>query len=264
MNEYGVDSLQLSAGQLITQAQIDLISFLILKAGVYSSLPSDVNTSRFWNQTFTTFQYVQPSIRLMKDSGKPTGVFFFSYAWSYAAAEYEARLACDAMDQWTEHCDWPIFIDWESTGRYSPAGAQGAYEALVTAGITPTASIGHDVVTAWMTVLRQRGYIPGLYTGGDLGRNLFGESWIQQKRQEGLYYWEAAYNNTGPMQACDIWQKSDRGDLLGVRVDDDYVRDDRIWNIGPGPGPSSGIPIWLLLKIAERNRGDKRGCTILL
>ena len=76
MNEYGVDSLQLSSGQLITQAQVDLINFLILKAGVYSSVPSDVNTSAFFNQTFTTFPYIIPSIQLMKSNNKLKNINF--------------------------------------------------------------------------------------------------------------------------------------------------------------------------------------------
>lgn len=257
MNEYGVDSLQLSAGQLITQSQVDLITFLILKAGVYSSVPSDVNTSAFFNQTFTTFPYVIPSIQLMKSNNKPTGVYFFSYAWSYLAAQYEATLACDAMDNWSDKPDFPIFIDWERTGYYDYRA--GAYEALSMAGITPTSTIVHDVVDAWMTVMTNRGYIPGLYTGGSLAETLFGNSWLQTKRSQGLYYWEAAYNNVGPMHNCDIWQKSDSGNLLGVVVDDDYIKDDRIWNITP----SSNIPLWLKVYIA--NRGERNAkCTILL
>lgn len=256
MNEYGVDSLQLSSGQLITQAQVDLINFLILKAGVYSSVPSDVNTSAFFNQTFTTFPYIIPSIQLMKSNNKPTGVYFFSYAWSYSAAQYEATLACDAMDAWPDKADFPCFIDWEKTGYHDYRA--GAYEALEMAGITPTASIVHDVTQAWMDVLQSRGYIPGLYTGGSLAGDLFGDSFIQGKRSQGLYFWEAAYNNVGPMHDCDIWQKSDSGDLLGVVVDDDYVKDDRIWNIKP-----KGIPIWLKLYIAQRGEQNAK-CTILL
>lgn len=255
MNEYGVDSLALSSDHAITQAQVDLINYLGLKAGVYSSLPSDVNTSAFWNQTFTTFQYVQPGIHLMKQNGKPTMVYFFSYAWSYAAAQYEATLACDAVDQWTDKPDWPLFIDWETTGYYDHRA--GAYEALIMAGITPTASILHDVINGWYDTIRSRGYNPGLYTGGAMTRDIIGDGWLQAKRAQGLYYWEAAYNNIGPMQNCDIWQKSDSGDLLGTVVDDDYIRDDRIWNIS-----GAGLPIWLKLYLA--NRGDTHGKHTLL
>ncbi len=259
MNEYGVDSLQLSAGQLITQAQIDLIEYLILKAGVYSSVPSDVNTPGFFNQTFTTFQYVVPSIQLMKQSNKPTGVYFFSYAWSAQAAAYEAQLACDALDTWSEKPDFPIFLDWESTGNTSPPSAMGAYEALIAAGITPTAQIVHDVTEAWMTTLQSRGYIPGLYTGGSLAGDLFGNSFLQAKRAQGLYFWEAAYNPVGPMHDCDIWQYSDSGNLLGVVVDENRIRDDRIWDIHP----VHGLPIWLKIFIANRGE-NKNGCTVLL
>ena len=228
-----------------------------MKAGVYSSVPTDVNTPAFFNQTFTTFPYVIPSIQLMKANSKPTGVFFFSYAWSTSAAQYEATLACNAMDQWSDKADFPIFLDWEKTGYYDYRA--GAYEALEMAGITPTASIVHDVVDAWMSTLSARGYIAGLYTGGSIAGTLFGDTYIQNKRSQGLYYWEAAYNNVGPMHNCDIWQKSDSGNLLGTVVDDDYIKDDRIWNLSP----SSNIPIWLKIYLA--NRSDKHAkCSILL
>lgn len=252
MYEYGVDSLALSSDHAITQSQVDLINFLGLKAGLYSSVYTDVNTAAFWSQTFTTLTYVQPGIRLMQQNNKPTMVFFFSYAWSYASAQLEATLACDAVDQWTYKPEWPLFIDWERTGQ--GGGGSGAYEALVTAGITPTSTIVHDVVNAWIDVCTARGYRPGLYTGGALVNELFGDAWIQNKRANGLYFWEAAYNNTGPMHRCDIWQKSDSGSLLGTRVDDDYIYDDRMWNMVP----TSNIPTWLKVYLTKEKNKDAK------
>lgn len=261
MNEFGIDSLQYSAGQQITQAEVDQIEYIILKSGISSAGVPQMLTPAYFQQTMSTYQFFEPTVRLMKANGKPTGAYFFSYAWNRASAEYEATIMCNSMDALTDKPAFPLFLDWESTGA-SQMAYFGAYEALIYHGITPTAQIVQEVTQGWKSVVESRGYRAGLYTSGSLARDLFGASFIQQQRQAGLFYWEASWSTSQPMVACDVWQYAGDQRWNGVTVDFNRIMDDRIWNTGPGP--SSGIPIWLLLKIAERNRGDKRGCTILL
>ena len=175
MNEFGIDSLQLSAGQLITQAQVDQIDFLILKSGISSAGVPQMLTPAYFQQTMSTYQYFEPSVRLMRQNNKPTGAYFFSYAWNRASAEYEATIMCDSMDALTDKPDWPLFIDWESTGSTQMAYF-GAYEALIYHGITPTAAIVQDVSDGWKSVVESRGYRAGLYTSGSLARDLWGNT----------------------------------------------------------------------------------------
>lgn len=263
MNEFGIDSLQFSAGQQITQSQVDQIEYIILKSGLSSAGVPQMLTPAYFSQTMSTFQFFEPTVRLMKQNNKPIGAYFFSYAWNRASAEYEAQIMCDSMDALTDKPDWPLFIDWESTGS-SQMASYGAYEALIYHGITPTAAIVQDVAAGWKSVVESRGYHAGLYTSGSLARDLFGSSFIQQQRSAGLYYWEAAWGVSQPFLSCDVWQYAGDQSWNGVTVDFNRVMDDRIWNLGPGPGPgpSSSIPIWLKLKMARSDQNAK--CTILL
>ena len=256
MNEFGIDSLQYSAGQQITQAEVEQIAFLILKSGVSSAGVPQMLTPAYFQQTMSTFQYFEPSVRLMRQNNKPTGAYFFSYAWNRASAEYEATIMCDSMDALTDKPDWPLFIDWESTGSQQMA-TFGAYEALLYHGITPTAQIVQDVTDGWKSVVESRGYKAGLYTSGSLASSLWGNTYIQAARANGLYYWEAAWGASTYL-TCDLWQYAGDQQWNGVTVDYNRVMDDRIWS----GGGSSNIPIWLMFRMARGENNAKR--TILL
>lgn len=257
MNEFGIDSLQYSAGQQITQAEVDQIDFIILKSGVSSAGVPQMLTPAYFQQTMSTYQYFEPTVRLMKANGKPTGAYFFSYAWNRASAEYEARIMCDSMDALTDKPEFPLFLDWESTGRSESTAVMGAYEALRYHGITPTTAIVQEVAQGWKSVVESRGYRAGLYTGADLALNLFTSSFIQQQRQAGLYYWEASWSLSQPAVSCDVWQYRGDQSWNGVTVDFNRIMDDRIWSGG------GKIPIWLLMKIAQRSEHNAK-CTIFL
>lgn len=262
MNEFGIDSLQYSAGQQITQAEVNQISFLILKSGISSAGVPQMTTPAYFNQTMTTFSFFEPSVVLMHQNNKPIGAYFFSYAWNRASAEYEATIMCDSMDLLGNKPDWPLFLDWEKTGATQMA-YYGAYEGCVYHGITPTSSMVQDISDGWKAVVESRGYHAGLYTSGSLASGLWGNTYLQNKRAQGLYYWEATWA-ANPMLSCDIWQSAGDQQWNGVTVDYDYVRDDRMWNIGPTPPtPPSTIPIWLKIYLAQRGENNGKR-TILL
>lgn len=257
MNEFGIDSLSLADFMPLTQAMVDQITFMIQKSGTSTGGPQDVGTPAYFNQTMRTHTYFEQNVQLMQQNGKPIGAYFFSFAWDYASAKYEAELECDHLSALQHRPDWPVFIDWEQVSR----------DAVVAKGFPITSQRLEDIVHGWADGCRGKGYIPGFYTGAAIARDDFGNTLIQQLRNEGIYFWEAHYTPAPQpwVMPCDIWQY-DAGpnntgvSWMGTVVDFNKVMDDRIWNIGPTPG--SGIPIWLKLYIA--NRGDKNGCTILL
>ena len=232
MNEIGIDSLSLAAYMPLTQAMVDQISFMIQKNG-YSSLgASAVGTQAYFNQTFTTYNYFQQNVQLMQQNSKPIGAYFFSYAWDYNSAYYEATLECGAIDGYTYKPDWPIFLDWE----------QAARNALVNKGFSITSSRLVDIVHGWADGCTAKGYRAGFYTGAANARDDFGSSAIQSLRNEGIYFW------------------------MGTVVDWNKIGDDRMWNISPTPPspPSpSTIPIWLKIKMAQGGSNNGK-CTILL
>ena len=263
MNEFGVDSLEFSRYTMITQSQVDQIQYLILKSGISSAGVNQMLTPAYFTQTMSTFALFEPSVRLMKQNGKPTGAYFFSYAWNRASAEYEAQIMCDSIDALTDKPEWPLFIDWESTGDSSDISKMGAYEALIYHGITPTSAIVHDVVDGWKSVVESRGYKAGFYTGGSIGSTLAGSSFIQDRRNNGLYYWEAAWPPaTHPYVTCDIWQYQGEQMWNGIRVDYNKVMDDRIWQ--GGGGGSGNIPLWMMLYLKSRGEQNNGKYTVLL
>lgn len=253
MNEFGIDSLQLSNGQMITQAQIDAITFFIPQVGWLNGAYNAVGTSAFFSKTMTVYQYSGPSVKAMRNNNKYAGVFFFSHAWNAASAIYEANKTCDIVDTYELPPNFPIFLDWESTG----VPGTGAWNALINAGITPTTALIQEVITAWKTRIEQRGYRAGFYTSGSLADTLVTNTWLQAQRANNLYYWEAVWA-ANPMHSCDIWQYNGDQMWMGVPVDYDKIQDDRIFN----GGGSSNLPIWLKLKMARGSNNGK--CTILL
>lgn len=253
MNEFGIDSVQLSNGQMITQAQIDAITFFIPQVGWLNGAYGSVGTSAFFTKTMTVYQYAGPSVKAMRQNNKYAGVFFFSHAWNAASAEYEADKTCDIIDAYDMPPNFPVFLDWESTG----VPGTGAWNALIAAGITPTTALIQEVISAWKARIEQRGYRAGFYTSGALTSSLVNDAWLQGQRANNLYYWEAVWA-ANPMHNCDVWQYNGDQMWMGVPVDYNRILDDRIFN----GGGSSNIPIWLMLKMA---RGSKHGeCTILL
>lgn len=258
MNEIGIDSLSLAAYMPLTQAMVDQIAFMIQKSGTSSAGPQQVGQQSYFQQTMSTNAYFEQNVQLMQQNGKPIGAYFFSFAWDYASAKYEAELECDHLNALQYKPDWPVFIDWEAVSR----------NAVVAAGFPITQQRMLDIFHGWKDGCTGKGYVPGFYSSAAILRDDLGNSNVQMLRSEGMYCWEAHYDVQQPwVLPVDIWQydagpEHTGASWMGTVVDWNKVMDDRIWNIGPGP--SSGIPIWLLLKIAERNRGDKRGCTILL
>lgn len=257
MNEIGIDSLSLAAYMPLTQAMVDQITFMIQKSGTSSAGPQQVGTQAYFNQTMSTNQYFEQNVQLMQQNEKPIGAYFFSFAWDYASAKYEAELECDHLNALQHRPDWPVFIDWEAVSR----------NAVVAAGFPITQQRMHDIIQGWVDGCRGKGYLPGFYTSAAIARDDIGNTIIQNFRAQGVYFWEAHYT-TAPqpwVMPCDVWQydagpKNTGAEWMGTVVDWNKVMDDRMWQIGPSP--ASGIPIWLKLYIA--NRGDRNGCTVLL
>lgn len=251
MNEIGIDSLSLANYIPLTQAMVDQIAYMIQKNGYSSAGGSEVGQPSYFHQTFTTYTYFEQNVQLMQQNNKPIGAYFFSFAWDYASAKYEAELECDALNAGTYKPDWPVFLDWEQVSR----------DAVVAAGFPITSARLSDIVHGWADGCRGKDFLPGFYTGAAIARDDFGNTLIQSLRAEGIYFWEAHYT-TAPqpwITPYDIWQYDDNDTWIdGAVVDWNRIGDDRMWEIG-----GSHIPVWLKLYLA--NRGERNGkCTILL
>lgn len=267
MNEFGIDSLQLAAGQPMTQAMVDDIAFAIQKNGRSSKGPESIGSSAYFNQTFLTYDYFEQNVRIMHENNKPIGAYFFSYAWDYNSAYYEATLECDALRVLTYQPDWPVFIDWETASR----------NAVAAHGYAITSQRLQDIVHGWAQGCRDKGFIPGFYMGAAIARDDLGATAVQNLRAENIYFWEAHYDVATPyVVPYDIWQYYAGPDHTGtiwhgVKTDFNKIGDDRMWNIGPVPPtpptppvPASTIPIWLQLYMKQRGDNSNGKHTILL
>lgn len=250
MNEFGIDSLSLSQFMAATPAMIADIDFAILKWGTSSAGPAQVNTPAYFNQTMATGAYVVQNVQAIQGAGKPVGDYFFSYAWNAASAEYEAQITCEHLLSLSVQPDFPVFLDWESTGYWDYR--MGAYEALISAGITPTSAIVQEACDAWTAKVQSYGFRAGLYTSSSLATGLFTDAYLQDRRtNRNLFYWEATWAPSNVL-ACDVWQYAGDQAWHGTVVDYNKILDDRIW-----AGGGSSIPIWLKLYLAKR--GDQHG-----
>lgn len=263
MNEFGIDSLQLAGDRPMTQAMVNAIAYAIQKNGVSSKGPEAIGSSSYYNQTFTTYNYFEQNVQIMHQNNKPIGAYFFSYAWDYNSAYYEATLECDALRVLTYQPDWPVFIDWETASR----------NAVAAHGYAITSQRLQDIVHGWAQGCRDKGYVPGFYMGAAIARDDLGSSAVQSLRAEGIYFWEAHYRVTTPyVVPYDIWQYNDNQTWIdGTIVDYNTIGDDRMWNIGPVPPtpptppvPASTIPIWLQLYMKQRGDNSNGKHTILL
>ena len=247
MNEFGVDTISAVNASIVNDS-----AFGIFRQGWFGY--TDMGTNAY--KTRTTWSGYDaaflPNMQAFQAAGKPAGVYFFSHAWDAASAKHEVDVTIQRCQQLGVTPDWPLFLDWESTG-----GAAGSYEALVNIGITPTQSLIRTIFTAWCERCIERGYRAGFYTNQWIAASLLGTSYIDTLRNAGYWYWDAEWGVSNPWYNCDIWQSLNDRPMYGVNVDYNYVKDDRVWN------GYSNIPIWLMLKMNQR--GDRRGkCTILL
>lgn len=251
MNEFGVDTLD-----EVSQSIVDTTEFGIFRQGWFGY--SDMCTPAYLTRTtwYNTDPYWTQNVRIYQNSNKPGSVYFFSHAWNAASAVHEADVCIQKCVDSNITPDWPVFLDWESAGP----GSGGSYEALVAHGITLTNALFTEIITAWCQRINQLGYRAGWYTNQWIASSILGTSTIDSLRNNAWYYWNAEWNSgaTNPWYSCDIWQKIADTPYLGVNIDWNYVRDDRIWN----GGGHSNIPIWLMLKMAGEKKNGK--CTILL
>lgn len=253
MNEFGVDT---AFANYLTQAAVDDIEYGIFRLTDLGA--SGSGSSAYYNKTFTPDAACLPNMQIVQNNNKPAGMYFFSHAWNYESAAFEARLCCDQLDAWGFRPRLGVFLDFERLGQ---TGRTGGYENLIYLGITPTPAVMQSIVTGWCDTIRARGYKAGFYMNGDPIRATT-DAWIQQARFNASlgspYFWLAQWASQNDWD-CDIWQYRADQAFHGINVDYNRVLNERVLSGGGG-----AIPIWLMLKIAQQ-RSDRSGkCTILL
>lgn len=136
----------------------------------------------------------------------PAMIYWFSYGWNAAMAANEADYAIAQAAKYWKEC--PIAFDLEyDTVRYAR-----------TRGVEITKKIATDMAIAFLGRVRDKGYIPVIYTNKDYLKNYFDMGKIT-KEVGMVYVWYARYNTTLPTSEeniPDIWQYTSKGKIDGV------------------------------------------------
>lgn len=136
----------------------------------------------------------------------PAMIYWFSYGWNATMAANEADYAIVQAEKFWEEC--PIAFDLEyDTVRYAR-----------TKGVEITKKIATEMAIAFLTRVRDKGYIPVIYTNKDYLKNYFDMGKIT-KEVGTVYVWYARYTNdlpTSEENIPDIWQYTSKGKIDGV------------------------------------------------
>lgn len=131
------------------------------------------------------------------------GTYHFSYATSVKEAADEARFAVEmAKKEKLDPSETVIFYDFE-------------YDTVNNAkkkGVTLKPSDCQAFTEAFLDIIEEAGYLPGVYYNQDYYVNWYGKNFLSNRR---WYLWLADYTG-GPSYPCDIQQYSSTGKVKGI------------------------------------------------
>ncbi len=143
---YGID---LSYWNFATSSGLDYscVDFAELLAdGVdYAIIRIGYGSSSSGYEIDDTFVQVYNNAR---EAGMPLGLYFYSYATTYAGAAADAEWVIGIIEQYDMYFEYPIYYDVEEDDQ----------EALDSTGTT-------NLCLGWCETLESAGYFPGIYTG---------------------------------------------------------------------------------------------------
>jgi len=181
------------------KVKADGIEGVILRAG-YGSETTDKKFK----------SYIKDAVK----AGLHIGVYWFSYAYSVALAEKEAKYCLKVIEPYKEHIDLPVFFDWE-------------YDSMAYAskqGVKPDRNLITSMNKKFCEVIEKHGYNAGVYFNEDY-KNRF----IDLSKLKGFATWYARYTSE-KQSKYDIWQRADNGKVSGItgNVDMDVLYNSKI------------------------------------
>ena len=237
---FGIDT---AFGNLITAGMAQQLDFAIPRIGTLGY--GGVGTSYYFSKTLTVDSMFPLNVQNCQNAGKPTGCYFFSYAWNDASAIYEAEKCCDALDALGMSLEMPVWFDWEydSDNRTSAAGVPVSNSTL------------QSLTVAFMAKVNERGRTSGWYANMDYVYNKYGSAWTTARMAENYYFWVAAWGGgADPPRSCDVWQYAGDVQWQGIDADLNWLVDERCVNGNIG----RRFPRWLLAKMTHnRSRNVK-------
>lgn len=178
-----------------------------------------------WSGNTTDTKWLR-NIQGFEGTGKPIGVYWFSYAYTVDQARTEAARCLDLVRN--HNIQLPIFFDWEYDS-YTYATKQGVY---------PTKSLITAMIDAFCSVIKSAGYEAGFYFNEDYRKNYIDVDYLGAK----YHTWYARYANI-QTPSYDIWQYSSDGSIIGIsgKVDMNYLINEALLSTNttePTPEPT--------------------------
>ena len=133
-------------------------------------------------------------------------VYWFSYSYNSTMAGAEADYCIAQVEKYWSKC--PIAFDFE-------------YDSVNYArkrGVNVTKQLATDMAIAFLLKVKERGYIPVIYTNRDYFKNYFDMDRITNKVGN-VYVWYARYTSSLSdleSEASDIWQYTSSGYIPGI------------------------------------------------
>ncbi len=154
--------------------------------------------------------YIKDAIK----NGLHIGIYWFSYAFTLAAAEEEAKLCLKTIKEFKDHIDLPVFFDWE-------------YDSMNYAnkhGVNPDKNLITSLNKKFCEIIEKNGYAAGVYFNED-----YRKRFIDLDKLKGFATWYARYTSVA-QKKYDIWQKSSEGKVAGINgnVDMDILNNMKI------------------------------------
>ena len=141
-------------------------------------------------------------------------LYWFSYAYTVAMAAAEAGYAIAQAAKYWQRCLIAFDFEYDSV-NYARKN-----------GVAITKTLATDMAIAFLTKVRDAGYIPVIYTNRDYLRNYFDMDRITAALGT-VYVWYARYTSILPASEADIpdiWQYTSTGRLDGVNGNVDMNR----------------------------------------
>lgn len=151
--------------------------------------------------------------------GIPVGVYHFSYALSAEGAKKEAEYVLSLLEPYRDNITLPVFFDFEyDTIRYAKDR-----------GVTLGKAAFNDHGTAFLEVIREGGYTPGIYFNLD-----YKTRFVDAARLSGFVQWYAQYSSVPSWTGYDLWQYSSSHTIPGLSGRFDINEADESFLKNPG------------------------------
>lgn len=138
--------------------------------------------------------------------GMPVMLYWFSYAYTVDMAKKEAQYAVEHAKKYWKKCTIAFDLEYDSINYARKKGVE------------ITKDVATEYAIAFLTVVKDAGYIPVLYTNKDYLSRYFDMTKIAEKIGK-VYVWYARYKNTisdAEQNTADIWQYSSSKYIAGV------------------------------------------------